>query len=150
MEKMIRAALLTFLAVTPVAATAQFGGQGSNVDGMANGHGSYAGVGGGFDIQDMDGGHGSNVGMATGFGSRLVGQGAMPAAVVGGCGVTDMVSFNEVIAANPTPAQFQAVYSCVQLVLPAEGNNIKDVRTDNSRYVPRLDQFGRIVGGSFR
>ncbi|KAF1004972.1 MAG: hypothetical protein GAK28_03599 [Luteibacter sp.] len=65
------------------------------------------------------------------------------------CGVTDLNEFAAFIAGKPTPAEFRAFYSCVSLVLPGDITTL-EMRYDNSRYHAKLDQHGRIVGGSFR
>jgi hypothetical protein len=65
------------------------------------------------------------------------------------CSVTDMESFDAFIAMKPTPDEFRATYSCVLLVLP-NGFMTFEGRFDNSRFVARLDQQGRIVSGDFR
>jgi len=62
--------------------------------------------------------------------------------------VTDLASFERFIAGQPTPAQFQARYPDVQLILPGTIAT-KEFRSDNSRYFAKLDAQGRISGGSF-
>lgn len=62
--------------------------------------------------------------------------------------VTDLTAFERFIAGQPTPEQFRARYPDVQLVLPGTIAT-KEFRSDNSRYFPKLDGQGRIVGGSF-
>jgi hypothetical protein len=62
--------------------------------------------------------------------------------------VTDMNAFDAFIATHPTPAQFRAAYPDVQLITP-DMMSTREMRQNNSRYVPKLDAEGRIVGGSF-
>lgn len=62
--------------------------------------------------------------------------------------VTDMKSFDAFIATKPTPAQFHAAYPDVMLVTP-DMMTTREMRQDNSRYFPKMDADGRIVGGSF-
>lgn len=72
-----------------------------------------------------------------------------PDTVVGGCGVTDLPTFERFIASKPTPAGFRAAYSCVHLALPGDITT-REFRSDNSRYFADLDAHGRIVGGQFQ
>jgi hypothetical protein len=62
--------------------------------------------------------------------------------------VTDMRAFDAFIATKPTPAQFHAAYPDVMLVTP-DMMTTREMRQNNSRYFPKLDADGRIVGGSF-
>ena len=62
--------------------------------------------------------------------------------------VTDMRAFDAFIATRPTPAQFHAAYPDVLLVTP-DMMSTREMRQNNSRYFPKLDAEGRIVGGSF-
>lgn len=63
--------------------------------------------------------------------------------------VTDMKAFDAFIATHPTPAQFHAAYPDVTLVTP-DMMTTREMRQNNSRYFPKLDADGRIVGGSFQ
>jgi hypothetical protein len=63
--------------------------------------------------------------------------------------VTDMKSFDAFIATKPTPEQFHAAYPDVMLVTP-DMMTTREMRQNNSRYFPKLDAEGRIVGGSFQ
>ncbi|MDQ7995719.1 MAG: hypothetical protein AAGC76_07675 [Luteibacter sp.] len=62
--------------------------------------------------------------------------------------VTDMKAFDAFIATKPTPAQFHAAYPDVTLVTP-DMMSTREMRQNNSRYFPKLDSEGRIIGGSF-
>ena len=62
--------------------------------------------------------------------------------------VTDMKGFDAFIATKPTPEQFRAAYPDVSLVTPGMMST-REMRQNNSRYFPKLDDQGRIVGGSF-
>jgi hypothetical protein len=62
--------------------------------------------------------------------------------------VTDMKAFDAFIATKPTPAQFKAAYPDVMLVTP-DMMTTREMRQNNSRYFPKMDPDGRIVGGSF-
>ncbi|WP_426286125.1 hypothetical protein [Luteibacter sp. E-22] len=62
--------------------------------------------------------------------------------------VTDMKAFDAFIATKPTPEQFRAAYPDVLLVTP-DMMSTREMRQNNSRYFPKLDADGRIVGGSF-
>jgi hypothetical protein len=62
--------------------------------------------------------------------------------------VTDLAAFQRFIAGKPTPAQFQAAYPDVKLVLPGEIAT-REFRLNNSRYFAELDADGRISGGKF-
>ncbi|HXP00711.1 MAG TPA: hypothetical protein VN813_09415 [Luteibacter sp.] len=62
--------------------------------------------------------------------------------------VTDVKAFDAFIATRPTPAQFRAAYPDVILVTP-DMMTTREMRQNNSRYFPKLDAEGRIVGGSF-
>lgn len=62
--------------------------------------------------------------------------------------VTDMHSFDAFIATKPTPAQFRTAYPDVMLVTP-DMMTTREMRENNSRYFPKMDADGRIVGGSF-
>jgi hypothetical protein len=62
--------------------------------------------------------------------------------------VTDLKAFDAFIATKPTPAQFHAAYPDVVLVTP-DMMTTREMRQNNSRYFPKLDAEGRIVGGSF-
>lgn len=62
--------------------------------------------------------------------------------------VTDMKAFDAFIATRPTAAQFHAAYPDVTLVTP-DMMSTREMRQNNSRYFPKLDDQGRIVGGSF-
>lgn len=63
--------------------------------------------------------------------------------------VTDMRAFDAFIATKPTPEQFHAAYPDVTLVTP-DMMSTREMRQNNSRYFPRLDPEGRIIGGSFQ
>ena len=71
---------------------------------------------------------------------------AQPAPVSGF--VTDMKAFEAFIATKPTPAQFHTAYPDVMLVTP-DMMTTREMRQNNSRYFPKMDADGRIVGGSF-
>jgi hypothetical protein len=73
-------------------------------------------------------------------------QAAQPRPVAGF--VTDLKAFDAFIATKPTPAQFHAAYPDVVLVTP-DMMTTREMRQNNSRYFPKLDADGRIVGGSF-
>jgi hypothetical protein len=62
--------------------------------------------------------------------------------------VTDMKAFDAFIATRPTAAQFHAAYPDVTLVTP-DMMSTREMRQNNSRYFPKLDDQGRIVRGSF-
>lgn len=62
--------------------------------------------------------------------------------------VTDMKAFDAFIATRPTPEQFRAAYPDVMLVTP-DMMTTREMRQNNSRYFPKFDAEGRIVGGSF-
>jgi hypothetical protein len=62
--------------------------------------------------------------------------------------VTDMKAFDAFIATKPTPEQFRATYPDVMLVTP-DMMTTREMRQNNSRYFPKFDAEGRIVGGSF-
>ncbi|MGB0954448.1 MAG: hypothetical protein ACPGZP_00445 [Panacagrimonas sp.] len=62
--------------------------------------------------------------------------------------VTDLRAFEAFIQTRPTPDAFRSRYPDVFLVLPGTITT-KEFRTNNSRYFARLDEDGRIVGGSF-
>jgi len=62
--------------------------------------------------------------------------------------VTDMHGFEAFIATKPTPAQFRTAYPDVMLVTP-DMMTTREMRQNNSRYFPKMDADGRIVGGSF-
>lgn len=62
--------------------------------------------------------------------------------------VTDMKAFDAFIATRPTPEQFRAAYPDVLLVTP-DMMSTREMRQNNSRYFPKFDAEGRIVGGSF-
>jgi len=74
------------------------------------------------------------------------GPAAQPRPVAGF--VTDMKAFDAFIATHPTPEQFKAAYPDVLLVTP-DMMSTREMRQNNSRYFPKLDAEGRIVGGSF-
>ena len=61
---------------------------------------------------------------------------------------TDMHGFEAFIATKPTPAQFRTAYPDVMLVTP-DMMTTREMRQNNSRYFPKMDADGRIVGGSF-
>ena len=126
MNKIVHSFAVVLLAAVPFVAGAQV--QGGNGVVPTGSHGGTAVT------------HSTN-----GYGFGLVG----PGAVISGCGVTDMVAFDKMIAAKPTPAKFRELYSCVHLVLPGEVTT-REFRSDNSRYMADLDTLGHIVGGSFR
>ncbi|MDP3858778.1 MAG: hypothetical protein Q8Q73_13555 [Stagnimonas sp.] len=63
--------------------------------------------------------------------------------------VTDLAAFEQFIAGRPTPAQFQARYPDLVLVLPGQIAS-KEFRMNNSRYFGQLDAQGRISGGKFQ
>jgi hypothetical protein len=71
---------------------------------------------------------------------------AQPAPVAGF--VTDLKAFDAFIATKPTAAQFHAAYPDVMLVTP-DMMTTREMRQNNSRYFPKMDAEGRIVGGSF-
>jgi hypothetical protein len=62
--------------------------------------------------------------------------------------VTDMKAFDAFIATKPTPEQFKAAYPDVMLVTP-DMMTTREMRQNNSRYFPKMDAEGHIVGGSF-
>ena len=62
--------------------------------------------------------------------------------------VTDMKAFDAFIATKPTPEQFHATYPDVMLVTP-DMMTTREMRQNNSRYFPKMDADGHIVGGSF-
>lgn len=62
--------------------------------------------------------------------------------------VTDMKAFDAFIATKPTPEQFHIAYPDVMLVTPGTMTT-REMRQNNSRYFPKMDAEGRIVGGSF-
>ncbi len=62
--------------------------------------------------------------------------------------VTDMKAFDAFIATKPTPEQFHTAYPDVLLVTPGTMTT-REMRQNNSRYFPKMDAEGRIVGGSF-
>ena len=62
--------------------------------------------------------------------------------------VTDMKAFDAFIATRPTPEQFRVAYPDVMLVTP-DMMTTREMRQNNSRYFPKMDAEGRIVGGSF-
>jgi hypothetical protein len=62
--------------------------------------------------------------------------------------VTDMKAFDAFIATKPTPEQFHAAYPDVMLVTP-DMMTTREMRQNNSRYFPKMDAEGHIVGGSF-
>jgi hypothetical protein len=62
--------------------------------------------------------------------------------------VTDTKAFDAFIATHPTPDQFRAAYPDVILVMP-DMMSTREMRMNNSRYFPKLDEAGRIVGGKF-
>ncbi|MGE7137718.1 hypothetical protein ACQKIE_08835 [Luteibacter sp. NPDC031894] len=62
--------------------------------------------------------------------------------------VTDTRAFEAFIATRPTPEQFRATYPDVMLVTP-DMMTTREMRQNNSRYFPKMDAEGRIVGGSF-
>jgi len=72
---------------------------------------------------------------------------AAPPAPVAGF-VTDLKAFDAFIATRPTPAQFKVAYPDVTLVTPGMMST-REMRQNNSRYFPKLDDHGRITGGSF-
>ena len=63
--------------------------------------------------------------------------------------VTDMKAFDAFIATRPTAEQFHAAYPDVMLVTP-DMMTTRELRQNNSRYFPKLDDEGRIVGGQFQ
>ncbi len=63
--------------------------------------------------------------------------------------VTDMPRFDSFIAGRPTPEQFRQAYPDVLLVLPGDITTL-ELRDNNSRYFPELDESGCIVGGRFQ
>ncbi|SEM56102.1 hypothetical protein SAMN02800694_1516 [Luteibacter sp. UNCMF331Sha3.1] len=63
--------------------------------------------------------------------------------------VTDMKAFDVFIATKPTAEQFHAAYPDVTLVTP-DMMTTREMRQNNSRYFPKMDADGRIVGGSFQ
>lgn len=71
-----------------------------------------------------------------------------PAPMVVSGKVTDLPAFEAFIALKPTPEQFMQRYPDVLLVMPGTIAT-KEYRTDNSRYFPKLDPEGRIIGGKF-
>jgi hypothetical protein len=123
MEKMIRTTLLALLVAAPLAAAAQNGTPFTVITGNDNG---------------VTGIHGGN-----GLG------GGMGVVTTGTCGVTRLEAFEKFVAGHPTVSEFRAAYSCVQLVLPGDVTT-REFRNDNSRYIARVDKFGRIVGGQFQ
>ncbi len=62
--------------------------------------------------------------------------------------VTDTKTFDAFIATKPTPEQFHAAYPDVMLVTP-DMMTTREMRQNNSRYFPKMDATGHIVGGSF-
>jgi hypothetical protein len=62
--------------------------------------------------------------------------------------VTDTKAFDAFIATKPTPEQFHAAYPDVMLVTP-DMMTTREMRQNNSRYFPKMDATGHIVGGSF-
>jgi hypothetical protein len=62
--------------------------------------------------------------------------------------VLDMKAFDAFIATKPTPEQFHAAYPDVMLVTP-DMMTTREMRQNNSRYFPKMDAVGHIVGGSF-
>jgi hypothetical protein len=62
--------------------------------------------------------------------------------------VTDLKAFDAFIATKPTPEQFHATYPDVMLVTP-DMMTTREMRQNNSRYFPKMDADGHIVGGSF-
>lgn len=62
--------------------------------------------------------------------------------------VTDMKAFDAFIATKPTVGQFHAAYPDVMLVTP-DMMTTREMRQNNSRYFPKMDADGHIVGGSF-
>jgi hypothetical protein len=72
--------------------------------------------------------------------------GAQPRPVAGF--VTDLKAFDAFIATKPTPAQFHAAYPDVMLVTP-DMMTTREMRQNNSRYFPKMDADGHVVGGSF-
>ena len=62
--------------------------------------------------------------------------------------VTDLKAFDAFIATKPTAAQFHAAYPDVMLVTP-DMMTTREMRENHSRYFPKMDADGRIVGGSF-
>jgi hypothetical protein len=63
-------------------------------------------------------------------------------------GVTDMASFQTFISTHPTQDEFKKTYPGVQLMLPGTISTM-EIRYDNSRFFPNLDNDGRIIGGDF-
>ena len=63
--------------------------------------------------------------------------------------VTDVPTFEQFIATQPTPVQFAAQYPDVTLVLPGTIAS-KEFRLNKSRYFAQLDAAGRITGGKFQ
>ena len=66
----------------------------------------------------------------------------------GKSGVTDMSSFETFVATHPTPEEFKKMYPGVQLMLPGMISTM-EMRYDNSRFFPQMDNGGRIIGGDF-
>lgn len=62
--------------------------------------------------------------------------------------VTDMKAFNAFIATKPTADQFRAAYPDVTLVTP-DMMSTREMRMNNSRYFPQMDDTGHITGGKF-
>jgi hypothetical protein len=62
--------------------------------------------------------------------------------------VTDMKAFDAFITTKPTAEQFHAAYPDVMLVTP-DMMTTREMRQNNSRYFPKMDADGHIVGGSF-
>jgi hypothetical protein len=58
-------------------------------------------------------------------------------------------AFDDFIAMHPTPAEFQARYPQIDLVLPGDLTTM-ELRTDNSRYIADVSVEGRIYDGDFR
>lgn len=63
-------------------------------------------------------------------------------------GVVDMASFESFIATHPTADEFKKTYPHVQLMLPGMISTM-EMRYDNSRFFPLMDQSGHITGGDF-
>ncbi|MFC3653038.1 hypothetical protein ACFONN_15875 [Dyella humi] len=63
-------------------------------------------------------------------------------------GVTDMATFESFVATHPTSDEFKKMYPGVQLMLPGMISTM-EMRYDNTRFFPQMDNSGRIIGGDF-
>jgi hypothetical protein len=74
---------------------------------------------------------------------------AAPQAASLRCSIADPVAFVSYLKEHkPTVVELKGAFSCLKIIMPGEMTTM-EFRYDNSRFYPKTDEYGRIVGGEF-